>query len=124
VNNHLISVSGADAQLSVRVIRGKLAHIEGFVTIDDHPTPGVSVFLVPDDVELRESSTRRDLTDSDGSFTLEGVLPGRYTAFALADGFDLEYASPDVVKPYLAQGVPVTVAAGSNLQLRFPVLPH
>ena len=124
VSTHLISLSGADTQLSVRTVHGKLAQIEGFVTQDDHPTPGVPVFMVPDDVELRESLTRRDLTDSDGSFTLQSVPPGRYTAFAVADGFDLEYANPEIVKPYLAQGIPVTVAPGASLQLKLPVLPH
>jgi len=122
--NHVISLSGADTQLSVRVVHGKLAQIEGFVTQDDHPTPGVPVFLVPDDVELRESLTRRDLTDSDGSFTMQSVPPGRYTAFAMEDGFDLEYANPEIVKPYLTQGIPVTVAPGASLQLKLPILPH
>lgn len=124
VSNHVASLSGADTQLTVRVIRGELGHIEGFVTKDDHPTPGIAVYVVPDDAELRESSTRCDLTDSDGSFTLQGMLPGRYTAFALEDGFDLEYANPEMVKPYLAQGIHVTVAAGAKLQLKLPVLPH
>jgi protocatechuate 3,4-dioxygenase beta subunit len=123
-SSHVISLTGADTQLTVRVIHGKLAQIEGFVVKDDHPTPGMAVFVVPDDVELREASTRRDLTDSDGSFTLQGVFPGRYTAFALEDGFDLEYANPEIVKPYLAQGVPVSVAPGASLQLKLPVLPH
>jgi len=122
--NHVASVSGADTQLTVRIVHGKLAQIEGFVTQDEHPTPGVPVFLVPDDAELRESLTRRDLTDSDGSFTLQSVPPGRYTAFAVEDGFDLEYANPEIVKPYLAQGVAVTVAPGASLQLKLPVLPH
>jgi hypothetical protein len=124
MSGHVASVSGADTQLTVRIFHGKLAQIEGSVTKDDHPTPGIPVYLVPDEAELRESSTIRDLTDSDGSFTLQRVLPGSYIAFALEDGFDLEYANPEVVKQYLAQGVPVTVAPGASVQLKLPVLPH
>jgi len=52
---------------------------------------------------------RRDQSDSDGSFTLPDIVPGMYTVVAIADGWELEWTNPEVLKPYLAGGVKVEV---------------
>ena len=55
--------------------------------------------------------------NSDGSFTLQNVLPGPYTLLALENGWDLEWSRPDVLQPYLANGTPIVVTAGAKPKL-------
>jgi len=62
------------------------------------------VLLLPEDPE-RGSLIRRDQSDSDGSFLLHDILPGRYTLLAIDNGKGLAYRDPAVTQPYLAQGV-------------------
>ena len=88
--------------------------MEGFVKNDGKPVPGVMVVLVPigrnDDIEL----FRRDQSDLDGSFALPSVIPGRYIAIAIEDGWTLEWGKSEVLTQYLAKGVPVMVSANET----------
>jgi hypothetical protein len=124
ISDRLVSVSEDDVEITVHVLHTKPARVEGVVTKDGAPAAGVTVFLVPDDAGLRGSFTFRAETASDGSFAIPQVAPGRYAAFAIDDGLDLEYAKPGMAEPYLAHGLPVDVAAGAKLQLQLPVLPN
>jgi hypothetical protein len=60
---------------------------------------------------------RRDQSDSDGTFTLREILPGRYTVVAIERGWDLDWQDPAVLKPYLAHGEVVDVAANKTYKL-------
>jgi hypothetical protein len=51
------------------------------------------IVLVPEDVEINMPKFRRDQSDSDGTFTLQDVLPGRYSMIAIEDGWDMEWAN-------------------------------
>lgn len=59
----------------------------------------------------------RDQSDSDGTFTLPEVVPGQYTLLALVNGWDLDWAEPGVLQPYLAKGQAVTVRPNGKLNL-------
>jgi hypothetical protein len=61
------------------------------------------ILLLPQD-QNRSLLIRRDQSDSDGTFTLPQVVPGRYTLLGIDDGRDLAYQDPSVMKPYLAGG--------------------
>ena len=61
------------------------------------------VLLVPQDLN-RSLIIRRDQSDSDGTFTLREIPPGRYTLLAIDDGSGLAYADPAAIQPYLAGG--------------------
>ena len=115
---NLLSIApGATLSLMVKVARPSCA-IEGFVKNDGKPTPGVMVVLVPaspnDDIEL----FRRDQSDLDGSFVLPNVIPGKYTALAIRDGWTLEWGKPEILAHYLSKGVPVTVSANEQKSVR------
>lgn len=56
---------------------------------------------------------RRDQADSDGSFSLRQIAAGTYTLVAIADGWDLEWARPEVIAHYLPGGQPVTITPTS-----------
>jgi hypothetical protein len=67
--------------------------------------------------------SRRDQSDSDGSFSLRDVVPGQYTVVAIEDGWELDWAEPQVIARYLPSGIPVTVSdkSGKLVMLSAPV---
>lgn len=84
---------------------------------------GVMVVLVPQDPGANRGLFRRDQSDSDGSFSLRDAAPGKYTVVAIEDGWELEWARPQVIQRYLSRGVGVTITdhSGKQLQLAEPV---
>jgi protocatechuate 3,4-dioxygenase beta subunit len=111
---------GAPVHLIVRASQ-KLGRVEGTALRAGKPEGGAMVVLVPLDPGKDASLIRRDQSDSDGTFTLASVLPGRYTVVAIANGWDLEWMSPAVLKPYLKDGETVNVTAGGKPKVQVKV---
>ena len=57
-----------------------------------------------------EQDSRRDQSDSDGTFTLANILPGKYVLMAIENGWDLEWMNPSVLKPYRERGITLPLA--------------
>ena len=66
------------------------------------------VWLVPAAGDLGREA-RVDQSDSDGTFTLPRIRPGKYVLMAIDDGWDLEWADEKVLKPYRAKGEVIDV---------------
>lgn len=81
---------------------------------------GAMVLLLPQDLS-QLSRIRRDQSDSDGSFKLQGIPPGRYTLLAIDDGSQLLYKTAAVIKPYLQRGVSVVIPRSETDVLKIPV---
>ena len=92
--------------------------INGTVMKGDQPVSGTMVVLVPQDIADNTSLFRRDQSDSDGTFTLHDVVPGHYTAIAVQNGWDMEWASPEALRPYLAGGTAVQVDGKQQLEIK------
>jgi hypothetical protein len=45
---------------------------------------------------------------------MSSVAPGEYTVAAIEQGWTLDWSRPEVIAPYLARGVKVTVASGAR----------
>jgi Carboxypeptidase regulatory-like domain len=86
-----------------------MGQVTGTVLRSGKPFAGAMVVLVPADPGNKAILFRRDQSDSDGTFTLAGAIPGKYTVVAIENGWDLEWLNPDVIKAYLAKGVPLEV---------------
>ena len=84
----------------------------------DKPASGTMVVLAPQEIADNAPLFRRDQSDSDGTFTLSDVVPGRYTAIALQNGWEMEWASPEALRPYLAKGTPVVVKGKERLEIK------
>jgi len=54
----------------------------------------------------------------DGSFALAAVLPGKYTALALENGWEMEWSNPEVLKPFLPGGEAIQIEAKGNYVLK------
>ena len=95
------------------------ARIEGVVhaTNSDAPVASALVILVPQDIVNDEPNFRRFQSDSDGTFKFGNVIPGKYTVVAIQNGWNLEWAKPDVLKDYLAKGETIEVAPKARMKV-------
>jgi len=90
-------------------LTGGVVRIEGVVEKKGKPVAGVMVALVPNDPEAHVDLYRRDQSDFDGTFTLEGVIPGTYTIVAVEDAWGSEWLKPGVLARYVQHGQNVIV---------------
>jgi Carboxypeptidase regulatory-like domain len=112
VKNRVLTVkAGSAPKLELLASKGA-GQIDGFVRRGDQPVSGVMVLLAPDDNTFL---FRRDQSDSDGSFTLSNVVPGRYRLLAVEQGWELEWANPNVLHAFLKKSVPVEVHPDDKL---------
>jgi hypothetical protein len=111
---------GAAVTLSLLMSKG-VGKIDGTAVQDGKPSPGVMLVLLPDDLANNQSLIRRDQSDSDGTFTLAQISPGRYTVLALKDGWDLNWQDPAVLKPYLEHSEVVLVGPNQRYQMKINV---
>jgi hypothetical protein len=95
-------------QLKITLARGQ-ASMHGRVEQNGKPVPAAMVLLLRDDFAYAPSLIRRDQSDSDGTFSLSNIVPGRYTLLALPVNEDLEYARAEIMQPFLASGKKLTI---------------
>ena len=111
---------GGSVRLAIVLTKG-LGIIDGIALRDGKRTSQSAIFLVPADPAHNLPLFRRDQSDSDGTFTLRQVVPGNYTLVSIAEGWNLEWTDPAVLKPYLENGVKVRVEANQKYQLKVDV---
>jgi len=112
-----LEISGGSVEF-VCTATHAVARIDGVVQRDDKPFAGAMVVLVPRNPASNWTLFRRDQSDSDGTFSLHEVLPGPYTVIALENSWDLDWASPSALQPYLKNGTPVDVAGEGKLSVK------
>jgi len=100
--------AGAALEISASVVGG-MSNVEGLAKHEGKAAPGAMIVLVPENPENNREFFRRDQSDLDGTFTLLNVIPGKYKVVAIDDGWDLDWAKPEVMAPYLKKSEPITV---------------
>ncbi len=97
--------------------------VEGFARKGGKGFSGAMIVLLPRNPALWNALTRRDQSDSDGSFALQNVAPGEYTAVAIENGWQVDWSSPAAMARYLPAGTSVTVSekSGALIHLASPV---
>jgi hypothetical protein len=113
-------VPGASVTLAVFAAAG-IAQINGVAKLNDKPIAGVMVLLVPENLANDARLIRRDQSDSDGTFTLRHVVPGRYRLVAIENGWNLAWSNPKVLQPYLANARPYIIQPNQKLQVTVSV---
>ena len=101
-NGELRVEKGAQMDLTITAKKG-LVKVNGVAISGDKPVSGAMVLLVPQDPN-HGNYIPRDQSDSDGTFTLNWAIPGRYTLIAINKGRGLAYADRSAIAPYLAHG--------------------
>jgi protocatechuate 3,4-dioxygenase beta subunit len=121
VNGRMLEVKGSGpVKLSV-VLSGGRGEVTGVALRGDKAAAGVLVVLVPADPANNRVLFRRDQSDSDGTFSLASVVPGRYTLLALADAWELEWTNPAVLEKFMPQGEPLTVESKGKYAVKVRV---
>lgn len=111
-----IQISGSTPiSLSIGLSR-TLSRVNGTARRNGQPFPGAMIVLVPENSENNLPLFRRDQSDSDGTFTLRDVLPGRYTIVAIENGWDLEWANPAALKSRLDHAKNVDIQPNMTYQ--------
>lgn len=95
--------------------------LSGYALKNGKPLAGVMLLLVPQDSGHGTSRYHRDQSDSDGSFFMSPLFPGKYTLLAIENGWNLEWSDPAVLFRYLPSGQPLTLAPGASLSLNAKV---
>jgi hypothetical protein len=116
VKGRLLQVKAGDAPRLEIVAGTGYGKIEGLAERAGHPTSGVMILLAPEDAKDNQILFRRDQSDSDGTFFLPNIIPGRYRLLAIDEGWDLNWADPNVLAAYLKKSIPVQVRAHDKLK--------
>jgi hypothetical protein len=100
--------------------------VAGFVRRGAQGVPGAMVLLVPVGLKGFPGLVRRDQSDSDGSFELQGVLPGSYTVIALENAWNLDWTDAETIRRFLPAGTSVTLTDSQRdtVRLTSPVQPQ
>jgi protocatechuate 3,4-dioxygenase beta subunit len=116
VEGQTIRVSSSKAiELKIELSQS-LSTINGIARRNNEPFVGVMILLVPQTPEKNLPLFRRDQTDSDGTFTLHDVLPGRYKILAIEDGWDVEWADMSLFKTRLDRAEIIEVGPNRTYQ--------
>ena len=111
---------GATMEVTAQLAEGVVG-IEGVVEKDGKPMAGVMVALVPNDPESHEELFRRDQSDFDGTFMLQGVIPGTYTIVAVEDAWGFEWLKAGVLARYVQHGQNVIVGEKMRGMVHLPL---
>ena len=109
VKGHKVTIpAGSLPSISLALVPGD-AQIQGVVKRGGKGVAGAMVVLVPKDPTLHQDLFRRDQSDLDGTFSLQGIVPGPYTVLAIDDGWSLDWSEPTVIAAYLKGGRKVEI---------------
>jgi hypothetical protein len=120
-SGHTLEIgAGQDVKLTVVISKGT-GEVTGVALKDGRPADGVMVVLVPEVSEHNLLLFRRDQSDSDGSFNLSGILPGKYTVVAIENGWELDWFTRGVLEKFLPGGEAVQIHADSRIAVKVNV---
>jgi hypothetical protein len=111
-----ITVASEPVMIAAMLATGSTT-VTGFANRDGKGGGGAMILLVPHNRNAGPDLYRRDQSNTDGSFTLNRVVPGIYMLVAIENGWTLDWARPEVIAPYLAGGIKVQVTGQKTLAL-------
>ena len=80
------------------------------------------IMLVPDTLNADGSGIRFGSTNSSGGFTMAGVPPGHYRAYALEEVNLSEMQNPEILKQLEQKGTDVEVKENDKKQIQLPLI--
>ena len=119
-SGHTLKVApGTSPAVALTLARGS-GRVEGYAKLGGKEVAGAMVVLIPKHPEANLELFRRDQSDLDGSFVLQGVIPGTYTLIAIADGWDLDWSRAGVLAKYAGKGQTVVVPGAGSHAVQLP----
>ena len=106
---------GRDVEL--KITAGRAGRVRGRVTKSGVAEEGAFVALVPEGFEDANNLMRVGQSDSDGSFELEGIVPGRHVLIAVENGWDADWMSVEFLRRFVSGGREVMIGAGATVTM-------
>ena len=106
MSGHRITAEGGDVYLKVTAFVSPIS-LQGTAKKNAQPFPGAMILLLPETGGPQR--IRRDQSDSDGTFSLPNVVPGKYKLLALENGWEIPWAEPEQQKALLAKGAAIDI---------------
>lgn len=118
-----VEIGSDPATLSLHLANGR-AELSGFVVRDTKPASGALVLLVPATLGQLGDLTPivRDQTNTDGSFLLQSVVPGRYILVAIDHGWHIDWRDAQTLSKFLLKGTPVDLKPSAKLREQIPAV--
>lgn len=107
VNGNRLTLDGTGEVRLKLIVSENSAVIRGTAMKKGQPFAGSMILLLPESGQAQLA--RRDQSDSDGTFTLPNIVPGKYRLMALVNGWELPWADPEQQKALLGKGVAVVI---------------
>ena len=101
--------------VGLKVVAGRAARVRGRVLKNGAAAEAIFVALVPEKFEDANNLMRVDQSDSDGTFRLDDVVPGRYRLIAVEDGWDTDWRSVEFLRRFVGGGNKIEVGAGATV---------
>jgi len=111
---------GHDAQLLVTLASG-VAQLAGLAQLDSKPKSGALILLEPESRENFDDDIRMDQSDSDGTFALSNIVPGKYFLMAIEGGWDLDWADAAVLRPFHDHAQVMQIAPDDSIKVTLAV---
>jgi hypothetical protein len=117
ITNQVFEVDGNSTGPLVVEVSGLAGRLEGTVTdLDNRPVSRGRVLLVPSLTVLDLTAYKTVFTDADGRFTVAGIRPGSYSAYAFAQIPEGAWFDPQFMAPYATSATPIDVSRGSQIR--------
>jgi hypothetical protein len=107
VSGHRITTEGGEVHLKIKAFVSEIS-LYGTAKKNGQPFAGAMMLLLPENGASQ--LVRRDQSDSDGTFALPNVVPGKYKLLALEHGWEMPWADPEQRKALLTKGMTVEIS--------------
>ncbi len=113
----VVRLHAGSARLVLHMASGR-ASLSGIAKLHEQPVMAATVLLVPATLGDPKgvATIQRDQTNTDGSFSLDAVLPGAYILVAIDHGWTVNWRDLTTLRRYLTGGIAVDIAPGASLR--------
>jgi hypothetical protein len=119
VNGNKVTLDGTGEVRLKLTVSENTAPIRGTAAKKGQPFAGAMILLLPESGQAELA--RRDQSDSDGTFTLSNIVPGKYRLMALVNGWELLWADAEQQKALLGKGVAVVIGKDASAPFKIEV---
>jgi hypothetical protein len=95
--------------------------LAGLAQLDGNPKPGVMILSSSRNPRKTSTTICAYQSDSDGTFNLRDILPGKYFLMAIDGGWDLDWANPAVLKSFHDQAQVIQIARDDSIKVTLAV---
>ena len=106
------------------VVSAGASQLDGTVTGEDlQPVAGIQAVLIPDQHRDRVDLYKTALSDQNGRFRMQGIVPGNYKVFAWRGIDQFAWFDADLMKRYEQKGQPVVIREASRETVQVKIIP-